>query len=114
MLLAMAERMAEIWAGYPPPFTRMRMSRLANLSWPRMRTGSKALRRSASGSMFSMGWPFTLMRPRPCLAKAQAVAVFFFPKTWTDWVSGMVAVNILRNKGEGRRWIGGGGGGWVP
>ena len=53
------------------------MSRLANLSWPRMRTGSKALRRRHSGSMFSMGWPLTLMRPRPCLAKAHAVAVFF-------------------------------------
>ena len=53
------------------------MSRLANLSCPRTRTGSKALSRRDSGSMSSMGWPLTLMRPRPCLAKAQAVAVFF-------------------------------------
>lgn len=42
-----------------------------------MRTGSKTFRRKASGWMFSIGCPLTLMRPRPCFAKATAVAVFF-------------------------------------
>uniref|UniRef100_A0A8R7UDV6 Uncharacterized protein n=1 Tax=Triticum urartu TaxID=4572 RepID=A0A8R7UDV6_TRIUA len=50
---------------------------------PASMMGSKALRRSISGRISSMGAPFTLMSPRPGLVYATATAVFLRPKHWT-------------------------------
>lgn len=42
-----------------------------------------------------MGWPLTLISPRPCLAKAQAVAVFFL---WRDDSKIVQWVNVNHRK----------------
>lgn len=52
------------------------MSTLENLAGPRRSTGSKVFTRRMAGSRSSMGHPFTLIRPRPRLQYATAVAVF--------------------------------------